>query len=365
MRRTFCARCHTIGLSRCAHPTRSSGPGGKHRARETYRVHPARTFVDVPTSPFLFSAATTTTEDALPDSFTTLTSTRVATDESDEQFTTLMHELWSAPSESVGELPKPLTKPVTPATETFRRTLMLIPVVLLILGGIGWRSYQPGGIAGSSPLSAETVSGVRGELRALPETVSDILESGTPGSQLSDSATSLTRWSEQVSALMSASVTLDSSEVAPADAALIETAGTSARALQMLLSDALSTRLIVGALDLSPDLPDNATTEEIGDLRTTLTLATDNARTRLSLLPTSSAEIERQLLGVITSMERDHSRLLVALDSEDSRGVAEALESLRASHASIGEMLSTYLGVIRPVADQLLVDLEGFLKELS
>ena len=105
MRRTFCARCHTIGLSRCAHPTRSSGPGGKHRARETYRVHPARTFVDVPTSPFLFSAATTT-QDALPDSFTTLTSTRVATDESDEQFTTLMHELWSAPSEPVGDLPE-------------------------------------------------------------------------------------------------------------------------------------------------------------------------------------------------------------------------------------------------------------------
>ncbi len=359
MRRTFCARCHAIGLSRCAHPTRVTGSGGKHRARETYRVHPAKTFVDVPTSPFLFSATATATKDMLAETLTPASSVRAAENPTAEQFTTLMHELWAAPSDPVGELPERMPAPTKQTSDSMRRALALIPVMLLILGVIGWRAYEPSGFGSdSSVVPAETLVNVTTELAALPATISEILEEDTPGTQLSEAATSLTRWSAQASALMSASVTADPSETDSDAYALAEDAGIHARALQTLLSDALSTRLIVTALDVSPELPQKASLDEITELRVSLALSLDNARTRLTLLPTSSAVMERGLFGMLNSMERDHELYLTALLAEDPETAAGTLSSLAATQQSIEAALSAYLVGLRPVANELLSDIE-------
>jgi hypothetical protein len=369
MRKTFCARCHAIGLARCAHRTRTSGPGGKHRARETYRIHPVQTLVNTPTSPFTFfhatdeslSGSTQTISEPSPPSAPDVTEAPRPAD----GFATLMHELWNAPHVPIGDLPEELARPE--ATQVpWVRSAVFAALVLLVAAVGFWNvsrsSTEQASLVASAELSLE---GTSQQLAVLSNTIETIMSSDSAGVQLSDAATSLTRWAQEASNLLSQGLTEVEGDPLAQDRATFTRAGEDARELQQVLADTLSTRLILGALDISPVLPLTALPLDVPDIGVELALMVDDAESRLSLLPTSSAPTEIRARALLEAMEDDHSRYLQGLNQADSTAVNESIRSLRTKADSLAEILTTYLSARRPLADQLAKRLQEAIAELG
>lgn len=368
MRRTFCARCHATGLARCVHRTRTSGSGGKHRARETYRVHPAKTLVNTPTSPFTFfhatddgpSGSTETIDDRPESSPSSVTKAPRRAD----GFTTLMHELWNAPHAPIGELPEELARPEpsrVPWARSVVFTLLIVVIAAVGFWNVSRSSAEHASLVAAAELSLE---GVTEQLPVLSDTINTVMSTDSTGVELSDSATTLARWSAEASELLSQGLTEAEDDPLAEDRATFTQAGENARELQQILADTLSTRLILGALDISPVLPLAALPEDIPDIAVDLALTIDDAESRLSLLPTSSASTEIQVRALLEAIKEDHSRYLQGLDQADLDVVNEAIQSLRARNDSLGEILTTYLNAQRPIADQLVERLNEAISKL-
>ena len=368
MRRTFCARCHATGLARCVHRTRTSGPGGKHRARETYRIHPAKTLVNTPTSPFTFfhatddrpSGSTETIEDRSQSSSATVTEAPRRAD----GFTTLMYELWNAPHAPIGELPEELAHS-EPSKVPWARFLVLTLLFVLIAAVGFWNVSRSSSEQASLVAAAElSLEGVTEQLPVLSDAINTVMSTDSTGVELSDSATTLARWAAQASELLSQGLTEAEDDPLAQDRAIFTRAGEDARELQQILADTLSTRLILGALDISPVLPLAALPEDIPDIAVDLALTIDDAESRLTLLPTSSAPTEIRVRALLEAIKADHSRYLQGLDQADLDVVNEAIQSLRAKDDSLSEILTTYLNAQRPIADQLVERLDEAISKL-
>ncbi len=369
MRKTFCARCHAIGLARCAHRTRTSGPGGKHRARETYRIHPVQTLVNTPTSPFTFFHAT---DESLSGSTQTIseTSQPSAPDEAEaprraDGFATLMHELWNAPYVPIGELPEELATPDATRTPWLRSAVFA--TLVLLVAAVGFWNVNRSSAAEASLVAAAELSleGASQQLTVLSNSIETIMSSDSLGVELSDAATSLTRWAQEASSLMSQGLTEVEGDPLAQDRATFTQAGEDARELQQVLADTLSTRLILGALDISPVLPLSALPLDVPDIGVELALMIDDAESRLSLLPTSAARTEIRARALLEAMEDDHSRYLQGLSQADSVAVGESIQSLGTKAESLDEILTTYLSARRPLADQLARRLQEAITELG
>jgi hypothetical protein len=368
MRRTFCARCHAIGLARCVHRTRTSGSGGKHRARETYRIHPAKTLVNTPTSPFTFfhatddgpSGSTETIDDRPPSSSSSVAKAPRRAD----GFTTLMHELWNAPHAPIGELPEELARP-EPSKVPWARSVVFTLLIVLIAAVGFWNVSRSSAEQASLVAAAElSLEGVTEQLPVLSDTINTVMSTDSTGVELSDSATTLARWAAEASELLSQGLTETEDDPLAEDRATFTQAGEDARELQQILADTLSTRLILGALDISPVLPLAALPEDIPDIAVDLALTIDDAESRLSLLPTSSAPTEIRVRALLEAIKEDHSRYLQGLDQADLDVVNEAIQSLRAKDDSLSEILTTYLNAQRPIADQLVERLDEAIAKL-